>query len=55
MQVLLNERASTERPAWVSMPEMGGLDAYKHKHSIVNGRFKLLKDYYKNRKIYVSR
>ncbi len=53
MKVLLNERASTDRPAWSSVPELGGLDAYKHKHSIVNGRFRLQKDYYKHRKIVV--
>lgn len=51
MEVLLNERASVDRPAWSSVPDMGGLDAYKHKHTIVNGRFRLLIDYYKHRKI----
>ncbi len=51
MQVLLNERASTERPAWTSTTETGGLDAHKHKHTIVHGRFRLLRDYYKYRKI----
>ena len=24
--------SSTDRPAWVSTPERGGLHAYKHKH-----------------------
>ena len=51
MQVLLNERPSVDRPAWTSEQETGMFDAYKHKHSIVNGRFMLQKDYYKHRKI----
>ncbi len=54
MQVLLNEKASTERPAWTNTPETGGLSAYKHKHTIERGRFRLLLDYYKHRKINVG-
>ena len=38
-------RNSLDRPAWAS-PEHGGLHAYRHKHTIRNGRFELLKDYY---------
>ncbi len=53
MQVLLNERASADRPAWTSCQKTGMFDAHKHKHTIVNGRFRLLKDYYKHRKINV--
>lgn len=55
MQVLLSERASADRPAWTSVPETGLFNAHKHKHSIVNGRFKLVIDYYKHRKISVGR
>ena len=55
MEVLLNERASADRPAWSSVPKTGGLNAHKHKHTIVNGRFRLLIDYYKHRKIVASR
>lgn len=55
MEVLLNERASVDRPAWTSTIETGSLNAHKHKHSIVNGRFRLSIDYYKHRKTVVSR
>lgn len=53
MQVLLNERASVDRPAWVSTLENGGLHAYRHKHSILRGCFVLQVDYYKHRKIVI--
>ncbi len=55
MQVLLNERASADRPAWTSEQKTGMFNAHRHKHTIVNGRFRLLLDYYKQRKIYVGR
>ena len=60
MQVLLSERESVDRPAWTSITtvytshtrcETNGLDAYKHKHTIVHGRFRLMVDYYKHRRI----
>ena len=44
--IKFNERASLDRPAWTSEQETGIWDAYKHKHTIVRGRFVLLRDYY---------
>lgn len=41
-----NERASLDRPAWTSEQETGMFDAYKHKHSVERGKFRLHKNYY---------
>jgi hypothetical protein len=41
-----NERESLNRPAWTSEQETGMFEAYKHKHTIVRGRFELLKNFY---------
>ncbi len=38
--------ASTDRPAWTSTAETGIFDAYKHRHSIEQGRFVLRKHYF---------
>jgi len=37
-----NSRASLDRSAWTQYD----LEAYKHKHCIINGRFIILKDYF---------
>jgi len=41
-----NERVSVDRPAWTSTVKTGLFDAYKHKHIVYRGKFRLLKDYY---------
>lgn len=47
--VLFNERESCDRPAWTSTEETGNLHAYKHKHTIQNGRFILILNYYERK------
>lgn len=44
--IKFNERASLDRPAWTSEQETGMFRAYRHKHTIIRGRFVLLRDYY---------
>jgi len=48
-KILLNERASLDRPAWTSEQKTGSLQAYKHKHSIIRGKFTLQENYYEKR------
>jgi hypothetical protein len=45
-QIIINERASLDRPAWTSEQKTGMFDAYKHKHSIIRGKFTLQENYY---------
>jgi len=48
-KITINERASLDRPAWTSEQKTGMFNAYKHKHSIIRGQFRLQKDYYEKR------
>ena len=41
-----SEKASLDRPAFTSCQETGNFEAYKHRHSIIRGKFVLQKDYY---------
>ena len=45
-KILLNERASLDRPAWTSEQKPGNFNAYKHKHSIIRGKFVLQENHY---------
>ena len=44
--IKFNERASLDRPSWTSEQETGMWDAYKHKHTIIRGRFELVRNFY---------
>lgn len=41
-----NERASLDRPGWTSEESTGMFWAHRHKHSIVRGRFALMRDFF---------
>jgi hypothetical protein len=41
-----NESASLDRPAWTSEPKTGMFKAYKHKHGIIRGAFRLVKNFF---------
>lgn len=41
-----SERASLDRPAWTSTVETGNLAAYKHLHTIKDGKFVCVKNYF---------
>jgi hypothetical protein len=41
-----SERKSLDRPAWTSEQKTGNLEAYKHKHTVEGGRFKLVKNFF---------
>ena len=43
-----DDRRSLDRPAWTSEYETGLWEAFNHKHTIVRGRFKVLRNYYGN-------
>ena len=45
-KILINERASLNRPEWSSEQKTGNLEAYKHRHTIIRGRFVLQENYY---------
>ncbi|MHA2087328.1 MAG: hypothetical protein ACW972_03565 [Promethearchaeota archaeon] len=44
------DNGSLNRPAWTSSDSTGQMEAYKHKHSIVKGKFLLDKNYYERHK-----
>lgn len=44
-----NESKSLSRPAWTSEQSTGMWEAYKHKHSLIRGRFVLQKNYYERK------
>lgn len=46
--ITFNERESLNRPAWTSEQGTGNWNAYKHRHSIIKGKFVLQKDFYKS-------
>lgn len=46
MKIELNEKESLNRPAWTSTVETGNFEAYKHKHTIVNGKFHLVPNFF---------
>jgi len=48
---MMHESASMNRPAWTSESNTGMFEAHKHKHSVERGKFKLQKNYWKNRKV----
>lgn len=41
-----NERASLSRPSWTSTQSTGMFGAYRHKHSVERGKFRLGVDYW---------
>ena len=44
--VKFNDKDSLDRPAWTSSWDTGQLEAYKHKHVVYRGEFRLLENYY---------
>lgn len=48
-KIQLNERASLDRPAWTSEQKTGNFESYKHRHTIIRGRFTLQENYYEKR------
>lgn len=47
--IKFSERASLDRPAWTSEQKTGNLQAYRHKHSIIRGKFQLQENYYEQK------
>ena len=48
-EILFNQResASLNRPAWTSEQSTGMFNAYKHKHTVERGRFKLIRNHWR--------
>ena len=45
-RIILNERASLERPAWTSERSTGNFEAFKHRHALIKGKFRLQRNFF---------
>lgn len=48
-KIVLSEKASLDRPSWTSEQKTGNLEAYKHRHTVIRGRFVLQENYYEKK------
>lgn len=50
MESTFSDSRSLDRPAWTSEQNTGGLRAYRHKHTLKQGKFVCEQNYYLQRK-----